>query len=376
MYQNSGNILFVSDEVQKLAQFRDEYVSSYNVFVASSVREAHRMLKEYEIHVVLVKQMMPSMSGLQFFESISHDFPNMTNIILYDGGDTESLEQAYEAGQIFRFLHMPSSHVELRMTIDNALRLHKAEFERKQLLDEVSEYKDQQRHILDLFKRYVPGEVVSQALETNKEDIMKPGESRVVSVLFADMRNFTRLTSQLAPSDVVNFLNDYWEIITRSIKNNKGSVNKYMGDGMLAVFGAPVSYMDNHENAVNAALDMIDSLEEINQKYAKKLGGEISIGIGINSGEVIVGNIGTDNFMEYTVIGNTVNNAARLETISKKKPNSIIISKKTYDLVKHAFKTSDMAQARVSDKKETIMFCEVLGPKPDNIYPMNTQSNV
>lgn len=375
MYTNNGSLLFVLEDSQAANRLRQAYVSSYNVFTATSIREAHRLISEYEIHVVVVKQLMPAMSGLQFCESISHDFPNLTNIILNESKDTSSLERAYKTGKIFRFIQMPYSDMELRMAIDNAFQLHKVKFEKQQLSDQISEYQQEQKNILDLFKRYVPGEVVSQALQTKQEDMMKPGESRIVSVLFADIRNFTAQTSKLPPSQVVEFLNDYWDIVSSAIKQNKGSVNKYMGDGMLAVFGAPVSYIDNHENAVTAALDMIDLLEVINQKYADKLGSNINIGIGINSGEVIVGNVGTDDFMEYTVIGNTVNVASRLEAVSKGKPNSIIISERTYELVKDSFQTSELKQAQLPDD-ETFSYREVLGPKPGNVFPMHSQSNI
>lgn len=141
-----------------------------------------------------------------------------------------------------------------------------------------------------------------------------------------------------------------------------------MGDGLLAVFGAPVSHIDNHKNAVSAALDMIERLNEINEKYAALLGTEIKIGIGINSGEVVVGNIGTDSYMEYTVIGNTVNIASRMESISKKKPNSIIISEETQRLIENDFETSAVQQASIKGKEEKISYYEVKGVKSENIY--------
>jgi class 3 adenylate cyclase/CheY-like chemotaxis protein len=376
MYQNNGHILFISDDPQTLSRLRQAFVDSYNVFTASNIREGHKLLVEYDMHVIVIEQMMPEMSGLQFCESISHEFPDLTSIILSTSEDTNSLERAYKTGQIFRFVSTPYSNMELQMAIDNALKLHEAKHENRALSDKISNYQQEQKDILELFKRYVPGEVVSQALNTDKEDMMKPGESRIVSVLFADIRNFTKMTAQLPPSEVVQFLNDYWDTITAAIKRNKGSVNKYMGDGLLAVFGAPVSYIDNHENAVKAALDMVDALDKINKKYAKILGDEISIGTGINSGEVIVGNVGTDDFMEYTVIGNTVNAASRLEKISKDKPNSIIISKKTYELVKDTFQTTELKKATLTEKEEVIEYCEVLGPKPGNVFPMNSKSNI
>ncbi len=376
MFTNNGNILLVSDEEQMLNRFQQAMEGDYNLFPASTIRQAHQLLLKYDMHVVLVKQKMSAMSGLQFCESISHDFPELTNIVLSTSNDTSSLKRAHKTGRIFQFIQSPYSDVELRMAIDNALKLQETKFEKRQLSERISEYENHQKEILELFKRYVPDEVVSQALNSNKEDIMKPGESRVVSVLFADMRNFTKLTDHLPPSEVVTFLNDFWNILSTSIKEHKGSVNKYIGDGLLAVFGAPVSYIDNHENAVKAALDMVGSLDKISEKYANKLGSEVNIGVGINSGEVIVGNVGTDDFMEYTVIGNTVNLASRLETISKEKTNSIIISEHTYELVKHAFQTTEIVETTLPKTNKKIGYCEVIGPKPGNVLPINPQSNI
>lgn len=376
MFANNGNILLVSDEEQMLNRFQQSLGGAYNLFPASSIREAHQLLVKYDMHVVVVKQKMPAMSGLQFCESISHDFPELTNIILNNSSDTNSLERAHKTKRIFQFIQSPYSNMELSMAIDNALTLHQTKFEKRQLSEKISEYEDHQKEILELFKRYVPDEVVSQALNSDKDEIMKPGESRVVSVLFADMRDFTKLTDHLPPSEVVTFLNDFWNILSTSIKEHKGSVNKYIGDGLLAVFGAPVSYIKNHENAVKAALDMVNSLDKISEKYAGKLGSEVNIGVGINSGEVIVGNVGTDDFMEYTVIGNTVNMASRLETISKEKRNSIIISEHTYELVKHAFQTTEIVETTLPKNNKTVRYCEVLGQKPGNVLPMNSKSNI
>lgn len=376
MYQNSGNILFISDKQGELKRIRHAFVESYNVFTAASIREGHTILREYDIHVVLVKQQLPEMSGLQFFESISPDFPDIIKIILNNTDDDRPLEKAYETGKIDRFVQVPFSNMDLQMIIDSALKLHNVAIKNRELSEQLNKYKTDREDILHLFKRYVPGEVVSRALETKQEDIMKPGESRIVSVLFVDMRDFSSLSAQLQPSETVQFLNDYWNIISDCVKNNKGSVNKYMGDGLLAVFGAPVSYIDNHENAVSAALDIIDSLDKINAKYSDRLGEEIKIGIGINSGEVVVGNVGTENLMEYTVIGNTVNIASRLEAISKKKPNSIMISKETRDLISHEFDTSELYEAEIADKKETLYYCEVLGRSSGNIFPMPSSKEI
>lgn len=368
MYQNSGNILFISDEERELNQFRSEFVHHYDVFTASSIREAHKILQDYEIHIVSVKQLMNEMTGLQFCESISPSFPQVKKVILNQAKDTAALDYAIQAGLVYRYVQHPCRKEDLMMTLNNALKLSEAEYKNKELAKQLSKARTEQEDTLQLFKKYVPAEVVSQTLQAKKEHHMRSGESRVVSVLFADIRGFTRFASKLRPSEVVEFLNNYWQIITECIKKNRGTVNKYIGDGLLAIFGAPVSHINNHENAVSAALDMIDALNTINVRYAEVLGTEVKIGIGINSGEVVVGNVGTDNYMEYTVIGDTVNIASRMEIISKQKPNSVIISKKTYDLVEHAFETSELKKARIKDKEQTISYYEVLGKKSDNVY--------
>jgi class 3 adenylate cyclase len=375
MYQNSGNILFISGEEHELHQFRSEFVRLYNVFTASSIREGYKILQEYDVHVVLVKQFMKEMTGMQFCESISHSFPETMKIILNENSDTDSLDRAVQSNMIFRYVQSPYRIEDLRMTLDGALKLSEAEYKNRELSKMLDQYRDDQEHILRLFKKYVPAEVVSQALRAKDHNHIQAGESRVVSILFADIRGFTQFASRLRPSQVVEFLNDYWAEISECVKKNKGSVNKYMGDGLLAIFGAPVSHIDNHENAVAAALDMVEKLDEINARYSEILGTEIKIGIGINSGEVVVGNIGTDNYMEYTVIGDAVNMASRMEAISKQIPNSIVISEKTHDLVKHAFETSDLKQGTITDKDQTVSYYEVLGKKPGNVYNIRSSKN-
>ena len=368
MYQNSGNVLMISDAEHDLNLFRSHFVRHYNVFTASSIRDGFKTLEDYDIHVVLIKQKMNDMTGLQFTESISHSQPDVLTIIFAESADTESLDIAIKKNLIYRYVNFPYDEKDLKMVLDGALKLSEAEYHNRELSGEIKKFKSKQDDILKLFKRYVPGEVVSQALDSSDEQLMSPGESRVVSVLFADIRGFTQFASHLRPSQVVSFLNDYWVEISDCVKKNKGSINKYMGDGLLAIFGAPVSYIDNHTNAVSAALDMIDRLTGINEKYADLLGTEIKIGIGINTGEVVVGNVGTNEYMEYTVIGNTVNVASRMEAISKKIPNSIIISQNTMQQVKDNFETSRLKEATIKGKGVSIPYFEVLGKKSDNIY--------
>ncbi|XYI00547.1 adenylate/guanylate cyclase domain-containing protein [Sorangium sp. So ce1128] len=155
------------------------------------------------------------------------------------------------------------------------------------------------------------------------------GTRRHVSVMFTDIRNFTPLTESVEPEVVVSFLNEYFTEMVAIVFRYGGTLDKYIGDGLMAVFGAPLSVEDAPKRAVIAAIEMVQALERMNQR--KLLGcGEIRMGVGIATGTVISGNIGSLQRMEYTCIGDTVNTAARLEQFNKELGSKIIICQATY----------------------------------------------
>ncbi|WP_437572579.1 adenylate/guanylate cyclase domain-containing protein [Sorangium sp. So ce542] len=155
------------------------------------------------------------------------------------------------------------------------------------------------------------------------------GTRRHVSVMFTDIRNFTPLTESVEPEVVVSFLNEYFTEMVDIVFRYGGTLDKYIGDGLMAVFGAPLSVEDAPRRAVIAAIEMVQALERMNQR--KLLGcGEIKMGVGIATGTVISGNIGSLQRMEYTCIGDTVNTASRLEQFNKELGSKIIICQATY----------------------------------------------
>ena len=303
------------------------------------------------------------MNSLLLSESLLSVFPSLkreSNGLFSDKEKKDNVRET-EMSECYKKDYIYAD--ELKQIIDSVWKLNDLAFKNHELSEQLSENKSAQDNILKLFKRYVPEQVLYEALEAEDIDLMPPGESRYASILFSDIRNFTRISGKMKPHHVVSFLNDYWKIMLACVLKNNGSVNKFMGDGLLAIFGAPVSYPDNHENAVYAALDMVKTLDKINEKYADILGCEIQIGVGINTGEIVVGNIGTDDYLEYSVIGDTVNVASRLESLSKPIPNSIIISETTYHHVNDLVCTSELKEALVAGKDDPICYCEVLAKK-------------
>jgi|GEM_PF-2176612 len=196
------------------------------------------------------------------------------------------------------------------------------------LVDTLSDrHMKEKNHINDSFGRYVTPRVRDEILSGRLAEL--GGERRDATVLFCDIRNFTSLAEKMAPSKVVEFLNTFFNEMVLPIEQNEGILDKYIGDCIMAVFGPPYSYEDHALRAVDAAMAMIQKVELFNEEFSEIQGSPLKVGIGINSGEVIAGNIGSSNRMDYTVIGDTVNIAARIEKITKKIGFPILYSQYT-----------------------------------------------
>lgn len=367
--KNNGNILILTPDEVSLGELRDGLVPYFNVFTASDTRTAARILKEFDMDVAMVAERLPNMSGLQFCESVHATFPQLLTVLMTSGQDMHAVKAAVKAKRLFAYLKDGFDADEAQVVLTLAVQQVRLLDDNKSLSLELKRSVDEQTRVMELFKRYVPEQVVSQTLYRNNDDVLV-GETRVVSILFADIRNFTRFAARVSPTDVVSFLNDFWTIMTEPVRNNLGSVNKLIGDGVLAVFGAPNSYLENQQNAVQCALDMMEALKKVNIMYQDVLGEEIKIGIGINTGEVVVGNIGTADYLEYTVIGDAVNVASRIETMTKRKPNSILISESTLVEVDGTFDTQEVESLEMSGKKEPVRVYEVLGKRAAKIQPI------
>ena len=212
-----------------------------------------------------------------------------------------------------------------------------------------------------LFGQYVPPEVV-QELDATEADISLAGESRVMSVLFSDVRGFTTISEGLDPRSLAQFMNEFLTPITAVIRGHRGTIDKYMGDAVMAFWGAPLVDRDHAAHAVQAALDMIACLDGVNATCQARGWPEINIGVGISSGPMNVGNMGSHFRMAYTVLGDTVNLGSRLEGLTKEYGVAIIVSATTAASVPEvAFRELDLV--RVKGKHEPIAILEPLGPR-------------
>ena len=351
-------ILFVDDEEHNLTAFNATFRREYTIYTAISGKEGIEILKNNDIHLIITDQRMPEMTGIQFLEKIVPQYPDIIRMILTGFSDVEAIINAINTGRVFRYITKPWDENELRMTIENTRQLSHLQQKNKALVKDLQQKVEDQEKTLKLFMKYVPEPVVEKALSSNEDTIFE-GEIRDVAVLFCDMRDFTPISEEFAPREVVSFLNSYYSIMTDCINRHNGTVNQYVGDEIFAVFGAPVATADNEKNAVFCAVEMIQKLEGLNNKYREKFNREIIIGIGINSGEVIAGNLGSEAKIEFSITGDTVNTGKRIEIIAKGYGNSILISEPVYQKTKELIKASELEPINVKGKKSKIMIHQV-----------------
>ncbi len=184
--------------------------------------------------------------------------------------------------------------------------------------------KQNEKKIKQIFQKYVPAAVIEQ-FEAAPEKMLV-GDDRIVSVLFSDIRDFTTISERMRPNEIVESLNQYFTVMVDTIMSRHGIVDKYIGDAIMAIFGAPERREDDAYQSVLAGLEMLESLGDFNKWQIQKGRPEFRIGVGINYGNVTVGNIGTEKKMDYTVIGDMVNLASRLEGLTKKYKEPLIVS--------------------------------------------------
>ena len=216
------------------------------------------------------------------------------------------------------------------------------------------------RQLAGLFGQYVPPELVDE-MGDDPEAFSMEGESREMTVLFSDVRSFTTISEGLDPKQLAQLMNEFLTPMTHVIHDHRGTIDKYMGDAVMAFWGAPIRDPEHARNALLAGMGMIAKLEELQPQFRERGWPEIRIGVGINTGPMNVGNMGSEFRMAYTVLGDAVNLGSRLEGLTKGYGVQIIVNETTRETVPE-FAYRELDRVRVKGKDKPVTIYEPVGP--------------
>ena len=305
--RDAARLLVVDDnKVNRLLLTRSLELQGHRVATAENGRVALEMLRRESFDLLLLDMEMPEMDGFQVLEQLMNDLQlrDLPVIVTSSLEGVDSVVRCIELGAA-DYLSKPVNPVLLKARINASL-------EKKRLQDQLKE----------MVRRFATPEV-AQDLQTS--GFALGGKRVYASVMFSDIRGFTPLVESQPPEETIDLLNTYYTLMFDAISGHGGVINQMIGDGLMAIFGAPLQLPDHEASAVRAALEMIELVELFNQERAAAGKPQIKIGIGIASGEMVAGYAGTSKRAAYTCMGDTVNLAARLESHTKIANGTILI---------------------------------------------------
>jgi adenylate cyclase len=360
MIQSEPGFILAVDDLQENRELVARNLSRIGHFVitAANGEEALRALEQSDVDVVLLDLLMPGMDGREVLRRIKeHPDWRATPVIVISGNqDMDGIIECIEAGAD-DYLFKPFNPVLLQARI-------KAGIERKRWHDREELYRQQlernEKFIRATFGRYLSDEIVTDILE-RPEGLELGGDLRRVSILMSDIRGFTTLSENLAPAQVVKMLNRYLGTMTDIIMAHNGTIDEFIGDAILAVFGAPQFREDDADRAVQCALAMQAAMLEVNALNVAEGFPAVTIGIAINTGDVIAGNIGSERRSKYGFVGHAMNVTSRIEDITA--GGEILISDSTLQSLARNYSQGRSQQLNVRGIDETILVHQITGER-------------
>lgn len=307
-------------------QLGRKFGEDYELEFAESAEEALDLIDELseeglQVVMIISDQIMPGMSGDEFLTTVHQTNPEIIKILLTGQAALESAINAVNHADLYRYLTKPWEEADLILTIEKGLKHYG-----------MMESLEQQ---VEVFEKFVPRQFLNRIATEGITNIhLGEAESDIITVLFSDIRSFTTLSESMTPQELLNFLNSYLQRMSAPIHEQGGFVDKFIGDAIMALFDKPeVTDSEEAFSAIQAAIGMQENLKIYNQHRCNSNYPPISIGIGIHTGQVIIGTIGSQERMDSTVLGDVVNLASRLEGLTKIYNAKIIISSYTWRLI-------------------------------------------
>lgn len=365
-------IICVDDEKTILkslkAELKETLGNTYQIEIAEGGQDALELIAElledgYEIPLIISDYVMPDMKGDELLRLVHDISPKTLKVMLTGQATIEAVGNAIKQAKLYRYIGKPWQTEDLKLTVTEAVhsysqdkKLAEQNAELRQINQQLEFALSEQLKLTEAAKRFVPNEFVSLLSHDSLSDV-RLGESveKEMSILFSDIRDFTALSEKMTPQENFNFINSYLSRMEPSIITNQGFIDKYIGDAIMALFGYCA------DDAVKAGISMLHSLHEYNQHRISYSYEPIKIGIGINTGSLMLGTVGSTNRMDSTVIGDAVNLASRVESLTKSYGVSMLITKNTFlelsDTASYAIR--NIGCVRVKGKSDLLTIYEV-----------------
>jgi len=356
MTNGKSEILYVDDEATNLLSFASGFRTGYTVHTANSGNEGIQALQEHpDIKVIITDQRMPEMTGIEFLEAIMADHPEPVRIILTGFADIDAIINSINIGKVFRYLTKPWDENDLKQTIDIAINFYDIEARKNKILEEGRATAQKQLDLIKLFQKYVPESIVSEIIErSDKKESLLGGEARVVSILIGDIPDFHEKISSLAPKQALEYLSKYFTIVNNCVSKYNGTILNSVGARYQAIFAAPSNKDNERDNVIQCALETVEKINEFSKDQLSVVGNETNIILGINTGNTIIGHIGSETRVSYSAVGSPVKTASEIIELTKTKKNSIIVSESTYDIVKAQYKFEEVGSQHTGKGEQPI----------------------
>jgi adenylate cyclase len=353
----NSRILVVDDtpaNIQALAAILKE--KGYQISVATNGKQALDVLARVQPDLILLDVMMPEMDGFEACRQLkaAEQWRQIPVIFLTAKTDTADIVKGFELGAV-DYVAKPFNAHELLARVNTHLTIDEL---RRSLAGKNVELARAHELVRRAFGRYVSEEVATSILHS-PEGLELGGEEREITILMSDLRGFTALAARQAPREVIEFLNLYLEAMVDVISRYEGTIDEIIGDAILVIFGAPLVCDDHAAKAVACGLAMQLAMMEVNQRLAAKGAAELEMGIGIHTGRVIVGNIGSLRRTKYAAVGSNVNLAGRIESFTT--GGQLLISESTRNAIKAPLRIDGQFQVEPKGATHSLQLYEVGG---------------
>lgn len=356
--KNMNNRILVVDDtpanIQALAAILKD--KGYQISVATNGKQALEVLARVQPDLILLDVMMPEMDGFETCRQLkaAEQWRQIPVIFLTAKTDTTDIVKGFELGAV-DYVAKPFNAHELLARVNTHLTIDEL---RRSLADKNVELARAHELVRRAFGRYVSEEVATSILQS-PEGLELGGEEREVTILMSDLRGFTALAARLTPHEVIEFLNTYLEAMVDVISRYEGTIDEIIGDAILVIFGAPLACEDHAAKAVACGLAMQLAMTDVNRRLTAKGAAELQMGIGVHTGRVVVGNIGSLRRTKYAAVGSNVNLAGRIESFTT--GGQLLISENTREKIKAVLRVDGRYQVEPKGAARCLQLYEVGG---------------